>query len=135
MQELAVIVAPGAAAAALVANAVDGLTGPAALLAAVSAIALWRAGSVRAWRETAEARDERVTDLERELAELRAELAIPERIEGIVRLMGETAERQERAAIERLELALSRSDAQWQEHEARAESRAQKLLAAIAHRA
>lgn len=99
----------------------------AALLALLSAFSLWRAGSVRAWKETAQARDARIGDLESELAELRAELAIPERIEGIVRLMSETADRQDTAAAGRLELAMGRVDERWAKHDAAAEVRTQRL--------
>jgi hypothetical protein len=97
----------------------------------LGAIALYRAGSVRAWRETAEARAERLEDVERELAELRAELAIPERLEGIVRLMAETAERQDAAAVQRLESAMKRLDARWEAHNAATETQAARLETAI----
>lgn len=93
----------------------------------LGALALYRAGSVRAWKETAEGRGERVEDLEREIAELRAELAIPERLEGIISLMAATADRQDRAALERLELALARVDERWSTHDAAAEVRTQRL--------
>ncbi len=93
----------------------------------LGALALYRAGSVRAWKETAEGRGERIEDLERELGALRAELAIPERIEGIVRIMSETSERQEEAASDRLRLALDRMDERWSKHDAAAEVRTQRL--------
>lgn len=95
----------------------------AALLAALSAFSLWRAGSVQAWKETALARDARIGDLERELESLRAELAIPERIEGIVQIMADTAARQEDAAAERAERALERLELRWEEHDRNAEGR------------
>lgn len=98
----------------------------------LAAFALYRAGSVRAWKETAEGRGRRVQDLERELAELRAELAIPERIEGLVRLMADTADRQDTAAQSRLELALDRMEARWAAHDKAAEARAMRLEAVIA---
>jgi hypothetical protein len=63
----------------------------AVLLAALGSFTLWRAGSVKAWKDTAEARYRRIGDLERELGQIHGELAIPERIEGIVRLMSDTA--------------------------------------------
>ena len=100
----------------------------AALLALLSAFSLWRAGSVRAWKETALARDARIGDLERELASLRAELKIPERIEGIISLMGDTAKRQEDAATARAERALERVEIQWEAHHDAAESRTARLL-------
>lgn len=93
----------------------------------MAALALYRAGSVRAWRDTAEARGDRIEDLEREIGELRTELAIPERIEGIIRMMAETAKRQDEAASERLELAMSRVDERWAKHDAAAESRTMRL--------
>lgn len=93
----------------------------------MAAVALYRAGSVRAWKETAEARGDRIEDLEREVGELRAELAIPERIEGIIRAMAETAQRQDDAARERLELAMGRVDERWEKHDAAAEVRTQRL--------
>ena len=93
----------------------------------LGALALYRAGSVRAWKETAEGRGSRVADLEREISELRAELAIPERIEGIIRLMDETAKRAEEAASERLERAMTRVDERWAKHDAAAEVRTQRL--------
>lgn len=93
----------------------------------MAAVALYRAGSVRAWKETAEARGDRIEDLERELGELRAELAIPERIEGIIRIMDETATRQDDAARARLESALDRVEERWAKHDAAAEVRTQRL--------
>lgn len=93
----------------------------------LGALALYRAGSVRAWKETAEGRGQRVTDLERELGELRAELAIPERIEGIVRIMAETAAHQDEAANLRMELGLARLEERWERHNEAAEARAQRL--------
>lgn len=102
------------------------------LLAGVSAFALHRAGSVRAWKETAEAREQRIEDLEERLAAATAELAIPERIEGIVRLMAETAATQEKAATGRLREALERVDQRWAEHDRAASLRAQQIITAIA---
>jgi hypothetical protein len=93
----------------------------------LGAIALYRAGSVRAWKETADGRGHRIEDLERELGGLRAELAIPERIEGIIRLMNETAQRTEEAATRRMELALSTLNERWQKHDDAAEVRTQRL--------
>ena len=97
----------------------------------LGAVALYRAGSIRAWKETAEGRGKRVEDLERELAELRTELAIPERIEGIVGLMGEMAVRQDAAASRRMEEGLKRLREQWAEHNTAAEARAARIEAAI----
>lgn len=93
----------------------------------LGALALYRAGSVRAWKETAAGRGERIEDLERELAEMRVELSIPERIEGIISLMASTADRQDRNASERLELALSRMEERWDKHNAAAEVRTMRL--------
>lgn len=78
------------------------------LLALLGGLTLWRAGSVRAWKETAEARAERLEDVERQLAEVRAELAIPERIEGIIRLMSDTATRQDESAARRTDAAVEK---------------------------
>lgn len=97
----------------------------------LGALALYRAGSVRAWKETAEGRGSRVLDLERELVELRAELAIPERIEGIIRLMDESTKRGEESANARLERGLERMDERWGKHDAAAEVRTQRLERAI----
>lgn len=128
------LTAPALGVAALVAATsgspsigVDGIGWLGILATILGAVALYRAGSVRAWKETAEGRAERVEDLERELAELRTELAIPERIEGIIRIMDETAKRAEDAASERLAVALDRVDERWKKHDAAAEARTQRL--------
>lgn len=83
------------------------------LLAALSGLTLWRAGSVKAWKETAEAREQRIDDLEVEVAELRAELRIPDRFEGIIGMMGEIAVRQDAAAAVRLEGALGKLEGRF----------------------
>lgn len=101
------------------------------ILAVLSAFSLWRAGSVRAWKSTAEAREARIDDLQRELAEMRSELAIPERMEGIIRLMSETSDRQEAAAQRRLEEALARVDDRWQRHDDAAERRNAAVIEAF----
>lgn len=97
------------------------------LIALLGGLTLWRAGSVKAWKETAEARAERLEDLEGQLGELRAELAIPERIEGIVRFMAETAERQDAAAAERLRLSFDRLDRRWEDFNRAAENRSARI--------
>jgi hypothetical protein len=97
------------------------------LLTALGSFTLWRAGSVKAWKDTAEARYRRIGDLERELGEIHGELAIPERIEGIIRLMSETAQRQDAAATERLEISFERLDRRWLEFNAAAEARSARL--------
>lgn len=102
----------------------DGLPLPTIVLSLVSAFALWRAGSVRAWKSTAEARDARIRDLERENGELRTELAIPERIEGIIKVMADTSKQQDA----RLEQALVRL-------ETAANARHELVLQALADRA
>lgn len=76
------------------------------LIAVIGAFSLWRAGSVRAWKETAQGRASRIEDLSAEVAELRAELKIPERIEGIVTVMAEASEHADARAQERLDTGL-----------------------------
>lgn len=104
------------------------------VIAVVGAFALWRAGSVKAWKETANGRLQRIEDLSSEVADLRAELAgveaelkIPERIQGIIELMVATAERQDANATERLEHGLTEIrtyvDARFERHEAVAADR------------
>lgn len=93
----------------------------------LGAVALYRAGSVRAWKTTAEGRGQRISDLENELGKLRAELAIPERIEGIVKIMAETATHQDESAKARMELGLARLEERWERHNHEAELRTQRL--------
>jgi hypothetical protein len=102
------------------------------LLAALGAFTLHRAGSVKAWKETAEARAERLEDLERQVGELRSELGIPERIEGIIGIMATTAKHQEETATARLRGALDRLDDRWNLHDRNAEARTARLESAIA---
>lgn len=112
------------------------------LLSLVSAFALYRAGSVRAWKETANARLERIDDLVNEnqefrveLASLREELKIPERIESIIHYMGEVAIKQDAAASKRVALALHQLSDSFrtitQEHDAAAEVRTASVIQAI----
>jgi hypothetical protein len=98
----------------------------------LGAVALYRAGSVTAWKETASGRLGRIEDLERELAELRTELAIPERIEGIVKILAETAQHQNDEAERRAERGLGRLEQRWEAHDAAAERRAMRVVEAIA---
>lgn len=83
-----------------------------AIATVIGALALWRAGSVKAWKETAQGRAQRIEDLSAELAELRAELKIPERIEGIINAMREAAEHQDHAATQRSKNAV-RAITRW----------------------
>lgn len=130
---LAASIGAGAIAAGAESITPDTATGRAlaVLLALLGAFTVWRAGTVRAWKETAEARAERLEDLERELGALRAELAIPERIEGLVRLMAQTAERQDEAATRRLELAFERLDRRWEEFNRLAQARSDRIVALL----
>lgn len=97
------------------------------VLAVLGSFTLWRAGSIRAWKETAQARAERVEDLERELGEMRVELAIPERFAELLGVMGDMAIRQDAAAAARLEEAFTRLDSRWVEFNAAAEARSTRL--------
>lgn len=112
------------------------------LLALVSAFALWRAGSVKAWKETAEGRLQRIDDLvlqvsaqREEMAAMRAELTLPERIEGIIHYMGEIAVKQDASASVRLDEALKSVaesfEGMMSAHEEHAEMRTQKILDCI----
>lgn len=110
----------------------------AVLLAAVSSFTLWKAGSVKAWKETAEGRLQRIDDLVEELREareeiigIRAELKIPERIEGIIQFMGEAQVKQDAAASVRLEGALMVLKDSNDEHERRAEARCDRIIEAV----
>lgn len=121
-----------------------GWLGP-VLLALLGAYSLWRAGTAKAWKETAEARMGRIDTLTDELtasrgelavarldlAEARSELKIPERIEGILHLMGEQAVRQDAAAEVRLERALLELRGQAEEHERCAERRCDRIIDAV----
>lgn len=87
-----------------------GYVGP-VVIAVIGAISLWRAGSTRAWKETAEARAERLEDVtgelgqaREELARVQAELAIPERIEGIIRILADERQQEDERHRAREEL-------------------------------
>lgn len=99
-------------------------------IALVSAWTLFRAGSVRAWKETAEAREERIRDLAYDLSRekevrtaLEAELAIPERLEGLLELLGSQATRADEAADRRLEVLNTLLEARFSRLESLLETR------------
>lgn len=102
------------------------------LLATLGAFTLHKAGSVKAWKETAEARAERLEDLEREVGELRSELGIPERIQGIIALMGEQSVRADAAAAKRMEEGLARLDERWRVFNEAAEARSARIAHELA---
>lgn len=82
-----------------------GYIGP-VLIAILGAFSLWRAGSVKAWKETAEGRLQRIEDLAKQNSELRSEIAMPERVEGLIKFMADQAEKADERSQARLDHGL-----------------------------
>lgn len=104
------------------------------LVAVIGSFALYRAGSVKAWKSTADGRLQRIDDLTAEMASMRednaalkAELKVPERIQGIIELMTSTAIHQDENATKRMEQGLTEIrtyvDARFEVYEQRAQER------------
>lgn len=120
----------------LIGNAISydkpfGYIGP-ILISILGAFALWRTGAVKAWKETAEAREGRLKEkddelremhdhlkaMEQRFSELKAEYDVLPRLESIIRLMNEQYERSDTSAEKRTQTAMERIEAMMALHTA-----------------